>query len=109
MIVDKDGQNPYNTVICQHQNELVMYFNESFLGSRSKRKKTLIKHRLSRSWHKRKNSASLYDTNLILEYQNFAAKLIIKRIYRGNTHLQGQLVIVEGLGNPNLCVSRPRR
>ena len=33
---------------------------------------------------------------------------MIKRIFRGNKNLQGTSVTVEGLGNKNFCVSRPR-
>ena len=33
---------------------------------------------------------------------------MIKRVFRGNQNLQGTNVIVEGLGNMNFCVSRPR-
>ena len=33
---------------------------------------------------------------------------MVKRVFRGNKDLGGMLVMVEGLGNPNFCVSRPR-
>lgn len=39
----------------------------------------------------------------------FGAKVIVKRVFRGDKdRLQGKEVIVEGLGNPKICVSRPR-
>ena len=40
--------------------------------------------------------------------RTFGAKVKIKRVYRGNQDLQGQTVVVDGLGNPNICVSRPK-
>ena len=33
---------------------------------------------------------------------------MVKRVFRGDHDLQGTNVIVEGLGNLNFCVSRPR-
>ena len=33
---------------------------------------------------------------------------MVKRVFRGYKELEGTFVMVEGLGNPNFCVSRPR-
>ena len=38
----------------------------------------------------------------------FGAKVKIKKVYRGNLNLQGQVAIIEGLGNPKICLSKPR-
>ena len=39
----------------------------------------------------------------------FGAKVIVKRVFRGDKErLQGKEVLIEGLGNPKICVSRPR-
>ena len=38
----------------------------------------------------------------------FAARVKVKRVFRGQKSLQGKFVVVEGLGNPRICISRPR-
>jgi hypothetical protein len=38
----------------------------------------------------------------------FAAKIAIKRVFRGFSGLQSQEVIVENLGNPRICLSTPK-
>ena len=39
----------------------------------------------------------------------YAAKIIVKRMFRGDKdRFKAEAVIVEGLGNPKICVSRPK-
>ena len=40
--------------------------------------------------------------------RQYAARVVVKRVFQGDRGLRGGSVIVEGLGNPNICVSRPR-
>ena len=38
----------------------------------------------------------------------YAARVAVKRVFRGDRGLRGRSVVVGGLGNPKICVSRPR-
>jgi hypothetical protein len=39
----------------------------------------------------------------------YAAKVTVKRVFRGEgRNLEGREVVVEGLGNRKICVSRPK-
>ena len=39
-------------------------------------------------------------------YRFLSAKVRVKTVYRGDPGLEGQTVVVDGLGNPKICVSR---
>ena len=41
-------------------------------------------------------------------YRLYAARVAVKRVFRGDRGLRGRSVVVGGLGNPKICVSRPR-
>ena len=74
------------------------------LGKRLKRKSR-------RSYHQfldKKKSYHIKASNSVLKRHQYAASIIVQRVFRGNKDLEGKNVIVEGLGNPNFCVSRPR-
>ena len=46
---------------------------------------------------------------LQLPPRQYAARVVVKRVFKGDHRgLRGRSVIVEGLGNPKICVSRPR-
>ena len=38
----------------------------------------------------------------------FAAKVLIKRVFRGPTALENRIAVVENLGNPRICVANPK-
>ena len=38
----------------------------------------------------------------------FAGKVKVRRVFRGDTGLEGRMVMVEGFGNKNICLSSPR-
>ena len=38
----------------------------------------------------------------------YAARVAVKRVFKGGRGLRGRSVVVGGLGNPKICVSRPR-
>ena len=38
----------------------------------------------------------------------FAAKVVIKRVFRGPLALKNRMVIVENLGNPRICMANPK-
>ena len=38
----------------------------------------------------------------------FAAKIVIKRVFRGPLALKNRMVIVENLGNPRICMANPQ-
>ena len=39
----------------------------------------------------------------------YAARVVVKRVFKGGGGLRsGSRVVIDGLGNPNICVSRPR-
>ena len=38
----------------------------------------------------------------------FAAKVVIKRVFRGPLALKNRMVIVENLGNPRICMANPQ-
>ena len=53
-------------------------------------------------------SYNSHSANSILKRRRYAAKVMVKRVFRGDKDVQGRNVVVEGLGNLNFCVSRPR-
>ena len=70
-----------------------------------------LKRKSRRSYHQFLNKKKSYHnkaSNSVLKRHQYAASIIVQRVFRGNKNLQGKSVIVEGLGNPNFCVSRPR-
>ena len=70
-----------------------------------------MKRKSRRSYQQFSNKKKSYHnkaSNSILKRHQYAASIIVQRVFRGNKDLQGKNVIVEGLGNPNFCVSRPR-
>ena len=38
----------------------------------------------------------------------FAGKVKVRRVFRGDKGLEGRMVMVEGFGNKNICLSSPR-
>ena len=78
----------------------------NFSGKRYRRRRKTVpfkRNLIFGGYHDRRSAL-----NSILKYRQFAAKVTVKRIFRGNADLQGHMVVVAGLGNLNLCVSRPR-
>ena len=73
-------------------------------GKRLKRKSRRSYHQFLNKEKSHHNKAS----NSVLKRHQYAASIIVQRVFRGNKDLEGKNVIVEGLGNPNFCVSRPR-
>ena len=43
-----------------------------------------------------------------LQNEIFAAKVEIRRVFRGPKQLQNKIVIVENLGNPKICMANPK-
>ena len=43
-----------------------------------------------------------------LRNQLYAARVVVKRVFKGDRGLRGRSVVVGGLGNPKICISRPR-
>ena len=43
-----------------------------------------------------------------LQSEIFAAKVEIRRVFRGPKQLQNKIVIVENLGNPKICMANPK-
>ena len=47
-------------------------------------------------------------SGFLLQNEIFAAKVDIRRVFRGPKQLQNKIVIVENLGNPKICMANPK-
>ena len=47
-------------------------------------------------------------SGFFLQSKIFAAKVEIRRVFRGPKQLQNKIVIVENLGNPKICMANPK-
>ena len=47
-------------------------------------------------------------SGFMLKNKIFAAKVEIRRVFRGPKKLQNEKVIVENLGNPRICMANPK-
>ena len=47
-------------------------------------------------------------SGFFLQNEIFAAKVEIRRVFRGPKQLQNKIVIVENLGNPKICMANPK-
>ena len=47
-------------------------------------------------------------SGFFLQSEIFAAKVEIRRVFRGPKQLQNKIVIVENLGNPKICMANPK-